>query len=164
MQKRPPPLPSLPPWERPDSLVNGLPARLAGSENLGQAPRLERGLPTRRRMLSGGPKCLIVRGSPGRGLQIPIFWVSAVSVVRRAFLEPSRRISCKSGLPPLPLWERPDSLVNGLPARLAGSENLGQAPPLGKGFPHASSNAVGWPEMAHRVVLRAFLEPGRSVS
>ena len=51
----------------PDSLVNGLPARLAGSENLGQAPRLERGLPTHHRMLSGGPKWLIVRGSPGRG-------------------------------------------------------------------------------------------------
>ena len=34
----------------------------------GQAPPLERGLPTRRRMLTGGLKQLIVRGSEG-GLQ-----------------------------------------------------------------------------------------------
>ena len=39
---------------------------------------------------------------------------------------------------------------NGLPARLAGSEKLGQGP-SGKGPLHASSNAVGWPEMAHHV-------------
>ena len=55
---------SLPLWETPDSLANGLPACLAGSENLGQALRLERGLPTRHRMLSGDPKWLIVRGVP----------------------------------------------------------------------------------------------------
>ena len=87
MQKQPSPSPFLRLWERPDSLVNGLLPRLAGSEKLGQAPPLERGLSTRRRMLSGGPKWLIVRGSPGRGLQIAIFWVSACSVVRMAFLE-----------------------------------------------------------------------------
>ena len=136
-------------------------------------PPLERGLPTRRRMLSGGPKWLIVRGSPGRGLQIAVFWVSACSVVRRAFLEPSRSVSCKSGLPltpPCPVGEarRPGKWPS------CPSGRLGKSEP----GPHASSNAVGWPEMAHRegvprtklrnpacsVVRRAFLEPSRSVS
>ena len=41
----------------------------------------------------------IVRGSTGRGLQIAILWVSACSVVWRSCLEPSRSVSCKSGLP-----------------------------------------------------------------
>ena len=61
---------------------------------LGSGPSSKRGFPTRRRMLSGGPKCLIVRGSPGQGLEIAIFWVSAWSVVLRAFLEPGRSVSC----------------------------------------------------------------------
>ena len=180
-------LPPAPPGlcERPDSLANGLPAHVAGSESLGQAPSLERGLPTRRRMLSRGPKWLIVRGSSGRGLQIAIFWVSACSVVRRAFLEPSRSVSCKSGLPPAPpgLCERPDSLANGLPAHVAGSESLGQAPCLERGLPtrrrmlsdgpkwlimRGSSGrglqiAIFWVS-ACSVVRRAFLEPSRSVS
>ena len=119
-------------------------ARVA-SENLGQAPPSGKGpleccLPTRRRMLSGGPKWLrhpgkwpscplashasshavgwpkwlIVRGSSGRGLQIAIFWVSACSVVRRAFLKPSRSASWQSGLPLLTKAvsdaDRPESL------------------------------------------------------
>ena len=150
-------------------------------------PPSGKGLPTRRRMLSGGPKWLIVRGSPGRGLQIAIFWVSACSVVRRAFLEPSRSglplpppvrgrgqtawsmaflpvwparkiwarprpppgKSCKSGLPPAPpcpCKKRSDSLVNGLPPR---------------GPPRASSDAVGWPEMAHREGVLRTRPPNR---
>ena len=44
----------------------------------GQTPPSKQGLPTRRRMLSGGSKWLIVRGSPGRGLEIAIFWVFCV--------------------------------------------------------------------------------------
>ena len=115
-------------------------------------PPLERGLPTRRRMLSGGPKWLIVRGSPGRGLKIAIFWASAVSVVRRAFLEPNRSISCKSGLPPaLPASvgeARQGGKRPSCPSGRLGKS--GPGPASGKGPPHASSNAVGWPEMAHR--------------
>ena len=56
----------------------------------GQAPRLERGLPTRRRMLSGGPKWLIMRGFPGRGFKIAIFWISVCSLVQRVFPEQKR--------------------------------------------------------------------------
>ena len=43
-------------------------------------------------------------------------------------------------------------LSGGPPAPLgwAGSENPGVRPLFKKGLPHASSNAVGWPEMAHR--------------
>ena len=60
---------------------------------------------------------------------------------------------------------------------------LGARPPFQKGPPHASSNAVGWPKMAHREgvprmgpktaiccvllrsdLLRAFRQPGRSVT
>ena len=133
------------------SLVNGLPARVAGSENLGQAPPLERGLPTRRRMLSGGPKRLIVRGSPGRGLQIAIFWVSACSVVRRAFLEPSRSVSCKSGLPPAP------------PCPCGKGQTAFYMAFLPVGLP-ASSNAVRWPEMAHPLLSKALSDadpPGK---
>ena len=49
--------------QRPESLVNGLPARLAGRKSWARPPPpLERGLSTRRRTLSGGPKWLIVRG------------------------------------------------------------------------------------------------------
>ena len=145
-------------------------------------PPLERGLPTRRRMLSGGPKWLIVRGSPGRGLQIAIFWVSACFVVRRAFLELSRSVSCKSGLPPAPVRDarQPGKWPSCPSGRLGKS---GPGPPSGKWLPHASSNAIVWPEMAHcegpqdeasksrfsgslpfSVVRRAFLEPTRSVS
>ena len=80
-------------------LPPALPASVGDAKQPGKWPSC-RGLPTRHRMLSGGPKWLIVRGSPGRGLQIAIFWVSACSVVRRAFPEPSRSTSCKSGLPP----------------------------------------------------------------
>ena len=144
-----------------DSLANGLPARLAGSENLGQAPCVERGLPTRRRMLSGDPKWLIVRGSPGRGLKIAIFWVSACSVVRRAFLEPSRSNSCQKRsllLLSLPLWERPDNLVNGLHARLAGWENLGQAPCVERGLPTRRRMLSGGPKW---LIVRG--SPGRGL-
>ena len=80
------------------------------------------------------------------------FWVSAVSVVRRAFLEPSRSISCKSGLPPaLPASvgeaRQPGKWPSCPSGRLGKS---GPGPPSGKGPPHASSNAVGWPKMPHR--------------
>ena len=147
MQKRSFLLLSLPLWETPDNLANGLPARLAGSENLGQAPCVERGLPTRRRMLSGGPKWLIVRGSPGRGLKIVIFWVSAGSVIQRAFLEPSRSASCKSGLPPaLPAFVGEARQPGKWPARLAGSENLGQAPRLERGLPTRHRMLSGGPK------------------
>ena len=50
------------------SCKNGLPP--AQKDTLPEKPRarrLKRGLATRRRMLSDGPKWLIVRGSPGRG-------------------------------------------------------------------------------------------------
>ena len=146
----PPPLPASVGEARQGGKWPSCPSGRLGKS--GQTPRLERGLPTRRRMLSGGPKCLIVRGSPGRGLQIAIFWVSAVSVVRRAFLEPSRSISCKSGLPPaLPASvgeaRQPGKWPSCPSGRLGKS---GPGPPSGKGPPHASSNAVGWPKMPHR--------------
>ena len=91
---------SLPLWAWPAR-------KILGSGPLQKGPR---------RMLSGGPNWLILRGSPGRGLEIAIFWVSAWSVVLRAFLEPEK-----------PGARRPE-----------------------KRPPHASSNAVGWPKMAHR--------------
>ena len=130
----------------------------------GPGPPSGRGLPTRRRMLSGGPKWLIVRGSPSTSLKIAIFWVSACSVVRRAFPEPSRSISCKNGLPPalpclcgrgqtawqmafLPVW----------PAR-----KIWARPPSGKCFvrfgdPKPSGSAELECYMLRMRVWRAFL-------
>ena len=74
---------------------------------LGQAPLPEKGLPTRRRMLSGGPKWLIVRGSPGGGLEIANFWVSACSAVGRAsagVFHPARRRDPSAKPETKPLW------------------------------------------------------------
>ena len=84
--------------------------------------------------LSGGLKWLLVcEGGPqDEASKTAIFWVSACSVVRWALLEPGRSVSCKSGLPP------------------AQPAPVGEARQPGKWPPHASSNAVGWPEMAHR--------------
>ena len=165
----------------------------------------KRGLPTRRRMLSGGPKWLIGRGSPGRGLKIAIFWVSAWSVVLRAFLEPGRNVSCEKRLRKTPfrrsLWKLRFSgfwtlwtaclptrrrMLSDEPSCPSGLARLGkswgQAPFL-KGVPTRRRMLSGDPKWlivrgspgqgleiaifwvsAWSVVLRAFLEPGRSVS
>ena len=64
---------------------------------------------------------------------------------------PGKRGQFDSG-PPQPCSGGQAALVNGPPALLgwAGSENPGSGPPLQKGPPHALSNAVRWPKMAHR--------------
>ena len=112
-------------------------------------------------MLSSGPKWVIVRGSPGRGLKIAIFWVSACSVVRRAFLEPSKSISCKSGLPPAlpaPVGEarQPGKWPSCPSGRLGKS---GSGPPSGKG---ASPRVVECCQVAPKwVIVRG--SPGRGL-
>ena len=98
VQERPPPTPPCP-CGRGQTASAEWPSCPSGRLGKAGPGPLWKGPPTRRRMLSGGPKWLIVRGSSGRGPEIAIFWVSACSVVRRAFLEPGRSVSCKSGLP-----------------------------------------------------------------
>ena len=68
------------------------PGRRTLAKIWGRRP-FQRGLPTRRRLQSGGPKWLIARGSPGRGLKIGISRILKHSDLSRAFLELDRQVS-----------------------------------------------------------------------
>ena len=128
------PLCSLPPHASSNAV--GWPSCPSGlgrvGKSWGQAPLLKRGPPHASSNAVGWPKMAHREGGPPkRGLEIAIFWVSAWSVILRAFLEPDRSVSCKSGLRP------------------GQKGTLPEKPPFKKRPPHASSNAVGWPIMAH---------------
>ena len=120
-----------------------------------------------------GPKWLIVMGSPGRGLKIAIFWVSACSVVRRAFLEPARSSSCKSGLPPaLPASVGEARQPGKWPSCPSG--RLGKSvpgPPSGQRPPHLQNSTEGErgllqppPLLASPPPVGAFRESGSHAS
>ena len=81
-------------------MASALLRRAPFRKSLGSGPPFKRGLPTRRRMLSGGPQWLIVRGSPGRGLEIAISWVSACSRTVRTACLPTRHRMLSGG----PTW------------------------------------------------------------